>query len=82
MILTEQYQKIVDKVHECQQYDKPVVMLWVETEIDDDGDIIDRTHRLSACNSSAEALGIVMRGHSMMNTIQVFDIGLNDTEEK
>lgn len=77
MIHADQYQSIIDKVQLAQQFDQPVVLLWLETDAGDDGDAIDRVNRMSACHSSAETLGIISRANSMMNTVHVFDIGLN-----
>lgn len=67
IIPTSKYEAIIREVQNAQAFDRPCILLFVESCVDDDGDTVDRLKWQSSCNSSYEMLGMTDRAAELMN---------------
>jgi hypothetical protein len=79
MINDGKYAEIMGKVQLAQQFDQPVILLYNETDIDDEGDTVDRLRYIPACNSAYEMCGMIIRSADIVNVRSVFCV--NEKED-
>lgn len=70
MIEDERYERIIKTAIECQNFDNPAVLIYLE-KVDNDSD---RLHYVSACNSAYEMTGMVAKVNSIVNALSVYDM--------